>query len=120
MDQNKNQPTIEDIAKTACVSIQNVSRLITGRNDVASKIRERIQEIIKELNYHLSAIAPGLLSQRSYTTISQNLEQSGRVAVWQLARIVEESNSESEIGQAIYFTLKPEIIVRKSFVPVSL
>ena len=55
----------------------------------------------------------------SLTTVAQNLEQLGRVAVEQLARMVEESNSEGELGEPIYLTMKPELIVRRSSFPVS-
>jgi LacI family transcriptional regulator len=55
----------------------------------------------------------------SLTTVAQNLEQLGSVAVEQLARMVEESNSERELGDPIYLTMKPELIVRRSSVPVS-
>ncbi len=55
----------------------------------------------------------------SLTTVAQNLEQLGCVAVEQLARMVEENKSEGKSGDPIYLTLKPELIVRRSSVPVN-
>jgi DNA-binding LacI/PurR family transcriptional regulator len=51
------------------------------------------------------------------TTIAQNLDKLGSVAVQELARMVEESNSDGELGEPIYLTLKPTLIIRKSSIP---
>jgi len=59
--------TIKDVAKTAGVSTQTVSRVINGRPDVSPDTRERIQQIISDLNYQPSALARSLIQQRSYT-----------------------------------------------------
>lgn len=53
------------------------------------------------------------------TTVAQNLDKLGCVAVQELARMVEESNSDGELGVPIYLTIKPELIVRRSSVPIS-
>jgi LacI family transcriptional regulator len=59
--------TMKHVAKAAGVSTQTVSRVINDRPDVAPETRQRIQEVIKELGYHPSALARSLISQRSYT-----------------------------------------------------
>jgi LacI family transcriptional regulator len=59
--------TIKDVARTAGVSTQTVSRVINDRPDVAQETRERIQQIVLELGYQPSALARSLISQRSYT-----------------------------------------------------
>ncbi len=51
----------------AGVSTQTVSRVINERPDVSPETRQRVQEIIKELNYQPSALARSLISQRSHT-----------------------------------------------------
>lgn len=51
----------------ARVSTQTVSRVINERPDVSPETRQRVQEIIKELNYQPSALARSLISQRSHT-----------------------------------------------------
>jgi LacI family transcriptional regulator len=59
--------TIKEVARSAGVSTQTVSRVINGRPDVSPETRERIQQIITDLNYQPSALARSLIQQRSYT-----------------------------------------------------
>jgi len=66
MNTNK-RATIKQVAKAAGVSTQTVSRVINDRPDVAPETRERIQQVIEELDYQPSALARSLIQQRSYT-----------------------------------------------------
>ena len=59
--------TIRDVAAAAGVSHQTVSRVLNDRPDVADETRDRIWQIIHELNYQPSAIARSLIRQRSLT-----------------------------------------------------
>jgi LacI family transcriptional regulator len=59
--------TIRDVAAAAGVSHQTVSRVLNNRPDVAEETRERIWQIIEEMNYQPSAIARSLSRQRSLT-----------------------------------------------------
>jgi LacI family transcriptional regulator len=59
--------TIKDVARSAGVSTQTVSRVINDRPDVSPETRERIQLVIVELDYQPSALARSLISQRSFT-----------------------------------------------------
>jgi LacI family transcriptional regulator len=59
--------TIKQVAKAAGVSTQTVSRVINDRPDVSPETRERIQQVIVELDYQPSALARSLIQQRSYT-----------------------------------------------------
>ena len=59
--------TIKDVATTAGVSHQTVSRVLNDRPDVAEETRRRVWEIIETLNYQPSAIARSLIHQRSLT-----------------------------------------------------
>jgi LacI family transcriptional regulator len=63
----KRHATIDQVAKTAGVSIQTVSRVLNNRPDVSSETRQRVQQIIQELDYQPFAIARGLASKRTYT-----------------------------------------------------
>jgi LacI family transcriptional regulator len=54
----------------------------------------------------------------SLTTVAQDLEKLGCVAVEELARMVEEKNSDNSKGEEIYLKIKPEMIVRKSSVVI--
>jgi LacI family transcriptional regulator len=59
--------TIKHVAKAAGVSTQTVSRVINDRPDVSPETRERIQQIIEDLDYRPSALARSLIQQRSFT-----------------------------------------------------
>jgi DNA-binding LacI/PurR family transcriptional regulator len=59
--------TIKEVASVAGVSTQTVSRVINERPDVSPETRQRVQEVIKDLNYQPSALARSLISQRSHT-----------------------------------------------------
>ena len=59
--------TIKDVASTAGVSHQTVSRVMNDRPDVAAETRMRVLAVIEQLNYQPSAIARSLSRQRSFT-----------------------------------------------------
>jgi LacI family transcriptional regulator len=59
--------TIRDVAAMAEVSNQTVSRVLNDRHDVAEETRQRVWQVIEELNYQPSAIARSLIHQRSFT-----------------------------------------------------
>jgi DNA-binding LacI/PurR family transcriptional regulator len=54
------QYTISDVAQKAGVSVSTVSRVLNGKQDVASETRERILRIIEELGYTPQAQAQRL------------------------------------------------------------
>lgn len=58
--------TINDVARVAGVSKRTVSRVINRSPLVGEKTRERIEKIIKELNFIPDKQARGLASSRSY------------------------------------------------------
>lgn len=58
---------IKQVARTAGVSTQTISRVINNRSDVSQETRAHIQRIIKKLDYHPSALARSLVRQRSFT-----------------------------------------------------
>ena len=64
---NNKRATIKQVAKAAGVSTQTVSRVINDRPDVSPDTRERIQQVIEEMDYQPSALARSLIQQRSYT-----------------------------------------------------
>ncbi|MEJ2544946.1 MAG: LacI family DNA-binding transcriptional regulator [Calditrichaceae bacterium] len=57
--------TIQDIAKKAEVSKMTVSRVLSGKGHVKKETAERIQNIIRELNYEPNFIARSLSSKQS-------------------------------------------------------
>lgn len=54
---------IEDVARVAGVSPTTVSYVINNRGNVSERTRERVLQVIKELNYHPSMAGRGLASK---------------------------------------------------------
>ncbi len=52
--------TMKDIARLAQVSTSTVSHVINNSRFVSEEIRERVQRVVKELNYTPSALARSL------------------------------------------------------------
>ncbi|MBI3151963.1 MAG: LacI family DNA-binding transcriptional regulator [Chloroflexi bacterium] len=62
--QKKRTVTIQDVAKTAGVSVSTVSRVLNGKVDVAGETQERILEIISKLGYTSNLAARSMRSHR--------------------------------------------------------
>ena len=58
--------TMKDVAKEAGVSLGTVSKVINGI-PVGEEYRKKVEQAIKELDYHLNAYARGLKSNRTNT-----------------------------------------------------
>lgn len=59
--------TIKDVSARAGVSIKTVSRVINNSPEVSEATRQRVQQIITELNYRPSALGKRLVSGRTST-----------------------------------------------------
>lgn len=59
--------TIKDIAKHAGVSVATVSRVINNQTNVSEKVKGRVQETIKNLNYYPNRAARDLKCQSTKT-----------------------------------------------------
>jgi LacI family transcriptional regulator len=57
--------TIRDVAAKAEVSISTVSRVVNGNRPVQPEIRDRVLQVIKELNYRPNFLARGLRQQNT-------------------------------------------------------
>jgi LacI family transcriptional regulator len=57
---------IKDIARMAEVSTGTVDRVIHGRGEVSEDTRNKVNKIIKELNYQKDILASSLATRRSY------------------------------------------------------
>jgi LacI family transcriptional regulator len=60
-------PTIKDIAQACGVSEATVSYVINGKRVLRADTRERVSRVMREMNYHPSAVARGLSSKRVHT-----------------------------------------------------
>ena len=64
MRKNKRTVTIQDVAKTAGVSVSTVSRVLNSRVDVASETQNRILSVIDDLGYTTNLAARSMRSQK--------------------------------------------------------
>lgn len=63
----KSRPTITDVARACGVSEATVSYVINGKRVLKPATREKVFHVMRELNYHPSAVARGLSSKRVHT-----------------------------------------------------
>lgn len=64
MRKKKRTVTIQDVAKTAGVSVSTVSRVLNGKLDVASDTQDRVLSVISKLGYTTNLAARSMRSQR--------------------------------------------------------
>jgi LacI family transcriptional regulator len=64
MRTKKRAVTIQDVAKTAGVSVSTVSRVLNGKTDVASDTQERILKVIGKLGYTSNLAARSMRSHK--------------------------------------------------------
>ena len=62
IQKNKRSVRIQDVAKTAGVSISTVSRVLNGRSDVAVETQDRIRSVIDDLGYTTNLAARSMRS----------------------------------------------------------
>lgn len=81
--------TIYDVARAARVSMATVSRVVNGNQNVKPETRNKVNEVIKKLNYRPNAVARGLASKRT-TTVGVIIPDISNVYYSQLARGLED------------------------------
>ena len=59
--------TIYDVAREARVSMATVSRVVNGNQNVKAETKNKVNEVIKRLNYRPNAVARGLASKKTTT-----------------------------------------------------
>lgn len=65
--EKRKRVTIKDVAQAAEVSTQTVSRVMNKFSYVSEETRQRVELVVKQLEYHPSTLARSLIQQRSYT-----------------------------------------------------
>jgi LacI family transcriptional regulator len=98
---------VKEIARRANVSIGTVDRVIHNRTGVSKKTREKINEIIKELNYQPNVLASRLASKKVFEIAVLIPQISAETNFWE-APLKGIQRAESEIRQygisvSIYF-----------------
>ena len=81
--------TIYDVAREARVSMATVSRVVKGNQNVKPETRDKVNDVIKKLNYRPNAVARGLASKRT-TTVGVIIPDISNVYYSQLARGLED------------------------------
>jgi LacI family transcriptional regulator len=103
MRKNKQTVTIQDVAKTAGVSVSTVSRVLNSKVDVASETQDRIRSVIEDLGYTTN------LAARSMRSFKKNLvglimpDIAYPFAV-EVMRGVNQAIAESEFDLLVYTT----------------
>ena len=64
MRKQKRNVTIQDVAKTAGVSVSTVSRVLNGKVDVASETQQHILSVIDDMGYTTNLAARSMRSQK--------------------------------------------------------
>src|SRR5215475_9066331 len=60
-------PTIKEVAERAGVSVGTVSHVITGSVPVSQELRNRVENAIRDLDYHPNHVARSLKTSRTRT-----------------------------------------------------
>lgn len=81
--------TIYDVAREAKVSMATVSRVVNGNQNVKPSTRDKVNEVIKRLNYRPNAVARGLASKKT-TTVGVIIPDISNVYYSELARGLED------------------------------
>ena len=105
----KSFPTLHDVAALAGVSHQTVSRVINNPETVLLETRTRVEEAIRQLDYHANIIARSMAKGQSFTLacISPNLTD------YTFASIIE--GAETESRQKGYFFMSASAPDETSF-----
>jgi LacI family transcriptional regulator len=93
--------------------------IFVGNDQMALSVLRSAQEIGKRIPQDLSVIAfDGTAESEFYypplSTVSQNLDELGRVAVAELVSQIEQKLSENIVVEPKYITIQPELIIRQS------
>jgi len=59
--------SIYDVARESAVSVFTVSEVVNKKSHVSKKLRDRVEEIIRKLNYRPNLIARSLAKQKTHT-----------------------------------------------------
>ena len=66
IDNQQERIRIKDIARLAGVSVGTVDRVLHSRSGVSAASREKVEEILQQLNYQPNMYASALASNKKY------------------------------------------------------
>jgi Bacterial regulatory proteins, lacI family len=67
MNIGEKRPTMHDVARLAGVSVGTASAIVNGHTTIRPKLRKRIDEVVRALNFHPNQTARSLKLQRTRT-----------------------------------------------------
>jgi LacI family transcriptional regulator len=103
MQLKKQTVTIQDVAKTAGVSVSTVSRVLNGKVDVAVDTQNRILEVIEQLSY-TSSLAARSMRSRKTNLIGLIMPDIAYPFAFEVMKGVNRAIAESEYDLLVYTT----------------
>ncbi len=103
MRSKRHAVTIQDVAKTAGVSVSTVSRVLNGKVDVASETQERILDIINKLGY-ISNLAARSMRSHKKNLIGLVVPDIGYPYSIEIMKGVNRAIAESKFDLLVYTT----------------
>jgi LacI family transcriptional regulator len=103
MRKKKRTVTIQDVAKTAGVSVSTVSRVLNGRVDVASETQDRILSVIEGLGYTTNLAARSMRSQKK-NLVGLIMPDIAHPFAFEVMKGVNQTIIESEFDLVVYTT----------------
>jgi DNA-binding LacI/PurR family transcriptional regulator len=108
-------PVMADVARLAGVSLQTVSRVINGQDNLRPATRERVEQAIRQLGYRPNSAARALVTRRSGTigvigsksgfwgpsTVHRTIQAAGRAAGYFVSSTNLPSMSRGEVADAV-------------------
>ncbi len=103
MPNKKRAVTIQDVARTAGVSVSTVSRVLNGKVDVAEETQHRIEAVIGQLGYTSSLAARSMRSHRTHL-IGLIMPDIAFPFAFEIMKGVNQAIAESEYDLLVYTT----------------
>ena len=103
MQKKKQSATIQDVAKTAGVSVSTVSRVLNGKVDVAKETQDHILAVIDELGYTTNLAARSMRSQKK-NLIGLIMPDIAYPFAFEVMKGVNKAIAESEFDLLVYTT----------------
>ena len=104
--------TIYDVAKKAGVSIATVSKVINNTGNMRESTRQRVKEVMEELNYYPNVLASALMGKGT-KTIGFLVQDISNPFFSQLAKVIEDRVHEKGFNVFISSTDDDEVKEKK-------
>lgn len=107
---SKNKPTMRDVAAAADVSLSTVSLVVNGKPGVSPDRRERVIEVLKELNYIKRGRKNSVLGTKIIGLLMESLSEASRSEGFYLRIVSGIEETAYELGhQVLLHVYRPAI-----------